>query len=69
MNVDVLELLKFVVDNYGLAGFALLFWVWQGWQLQKKVDHLQNTINKMFGIMLALADKRARDSGNGGSEK
>ena len=60
MQVDVLEIIKFVVDNYGLAGFALLFWVWQGWQLQKKIDTLQGSVNKMFGIMLALADKRSR---------
>ena len=60
MQVDVLEIIKFVVDNYGLAGFALLFWVWQGWQLQKKIDTLQGSVNKMFGIMLAIADKRSR---------
>ena len=69
MTVDVLEIIKFVVERYGLAGFALVFWLWHGWQLQKKIDHLQSSCNKMFGIMLALADKRSRKdaSDNGGS--
>ena len=61
MNIDALEIVKFIVENYGLAGFALLFWVWHGWQQQKKLDRLQSSCNKMFGIVLAIADKRTRD--------
>ncbi len=61
MSFDVVEIVKFIVENYGLAGFVLLFWSWNGWQLQKKIDTLQNSSNKMFGIMLALSDQRSRE--------
>jgi len=64
MNVDVTELIKYVIETYGMIGFALAFWVWHGWQMEKKVDKLQSSCNKMFGIMLALADKRSREKAN-----
>ena len=72
MSVDfnVTELIKYIIETYGVTGFALLFWVWHGWQMEKKVDNLQASCNKMFGIMLALADKRSREKSerdNGGS--
>jgi len=72
MNVDfnVTEIIKYIIETYGGIGFALLFWIWHGWQMQKKIDTLQTSCNKMFGIMLAIADKHSREKvnrNNGGS--
>jgi len=70
MELNVTELIKWVIENYGVTGFALMFWVWHGWQMQRKIEKLQGSCNKMFGIMLALADKRSREKSkrdNGGS--
>lgn len=61
MDLNVTELFKYIIDTYGIVGFALMFWVWHGWQMQKRIDKLQSSCNKMFGIMLGMADKRYRE--------
>lgn len=68
MNVDfnVTEVIKFVVENYGLAGFALMFWMWHGHQMQKKIDLLSVNCSKMYGIMLSISDSRYRNESDGG---
>ena len=60
-TAQIIDVLKFVIENYGLAGFALLFWLWHGWQVEKKLDKMSAQCNRMFGIMLAISDQKIRD--------
>jgi len=62
MELNMTELIKYTIENYGVIGFALLFWIYQGREMTKKMDRLQGSCNKMFGIMLALSDKRSRET-------
>ena len=62
MHIDFTELLQLILEKYGLAGVAITFWVWTGLNVQKKIDRLTNLNNKMFGVMLALVDKRSRET-------
>ena len=62
MHIDFTEILQLIIDKYGLAGLAITFWVWTGFNIQKKIDRLTNLNNKMFGVMLSLVDKRSRET-------
>lgn len=57
MTFNLTELILQVIEQYGAAGFAMGFGIYYIFILQKKLDKLTETTNKMFGAVSAFANK------------
>lgn len=61
MEINIADILKVLIDNYGAMGIVLAFAFYYLRVLGGKLDKLINLNNKTFGVMLALVDKRSRE--------
>ena len=61
IDINMMDIVMTVVREYGVTGFAVLALFYYVKSTQTKIDKLIEINNRVFGVMLSLADRRERD--------
>ena len=61
VDISLVDIVMTIVREYGVTGFAVFALFYYVKSTQAKLDKLIEINNRVFGVMLSLADRRERE--------